>query len=74
MNRTDLEQFFSSILIVIGVISIISLILGLPLWILWNLLMPKIFGLPYITFWQAVGMNLLSSILFKNSISKTDTR
>jgi hypothetical protein len=25
--------------------------------------MPTIFGLPYITFWQAVGLNILSAIL-----------
>jgi hypothetical protein len=31
---------------------------------LWNLLMPEIFGLPEITFWQAVGLLALSWILF----------
>ena len=31
---------------------------------LWNRLMPQIFGLPQITFWQAVGLLLLSWILF----------
>lgn len=47
----------------------IALLIGGPLWLLWNWLMPTIFGLPHITFWQAVGLNLLSSILFKNSIT-----
>jgi hypothetical protein len=31
---------------------------------LWNLLMPQIFGLPHITFWQAVGLMGLSWLLF----------
>jgi hypothetical protein len=31
---------------------------------LWNLLMPAIFGLPVIHFWQAVGLMALSWILF----------
>ena len=31
---------------------------------LWNWLMPAIFGLPHIGFWQALGLLLLSRILF----------
>jgi hypothetical protein len=31
---------------------------------LWNLLMPAIFGLPRLGFWQAVGLMALSWILF----------
>jgi hypothetical protein len=31
---------------------------------LWNWLMPGIFGLPVLTFWQAVGLLALSWILF----------
>jgi hypothetical protein len=31
---------------------------------LWNWLMPAIFGLPHITGWQALGLLLLSRILF----------
>ena len=46
-----------------------ALLIGGPLWLLWNWLMPTIFGLPYITFWQAVGLNILTSILFKPSVT-----
>jgi len=31
---------------------------------LWNALMPAIFGLPSISFWQALGLLVLSRILF----------
>ena len=46
-------------------IAAISVILGLPLMILWNWIMPTIFNLPEITFWQALGLNALATILFK---------
>ncbi|CAB4143620.1 hypothetical protein UFOVP449_234 [uncultured Caudovirales phage] len=49
---------------VIGVLVVIALLMGLPLMLLWNYLMPDIFGLTKITFWQAVGINFLASILF----------
>ena len=31
---------------------------------LWNVLMPAIFGLPAISFWQALGLLVLSRLLF----------
>jgi positive regulator of sigma E activity len=44
----------------------IALILGFVVMWLWNWLMPAIFGLTKITFWQAWGLVLLSHILFKS--------
>lgn len=32
--------------------------------LLWNWLMPELFGLPLISFWQSVGLLLLCKILF----------
>src|SRR5215471_9251260 len=37
---------------------------GLVVMLLWNSLMPALFALPMIGFWQAVGLLLLSRILF----------
>lgn len=37
---------------------------GSAVWQLWNLLMPQLFGLPAIGFWQAVGLLGLSWLLF----------
>jgi hypothetical protein len=31
---------------------------------LWNWLLPPLFGLPHVTFWQALGLLALSRILF----------
>lgn len=37
---------------------------GLIVMALWNWLMPALFGLKVITFWQAIGLVILSKILF----------
>lgn len=37
---------------------------GAAVWQLWNHVMPQIFGLPMIGFWQAVGLLALSWLLF----------
>ena len=46
-----------------------SLALAWPVQLLWNWLMPVIFGLPAISFWQSGGLMLLVSILFRWNIS-----
>ena len=46
------------------IIVIVAIILALPTMWLWNCLMPHLFGLVSITFWEALGINLLSGILF----------
>lgn len=48
---------------------VFSLALGWPVQLLWNWLMPVIFGLPTISFWQSAGLMLLVSILFRWNIS-----
>ena len=56
-------------LLIVGILILACLLFGLPLQILWNLLMPTIFGLPYITFWQACGLQLMAALLFKSNIN-----
>jgi hypothetical protein len=51
-------------IIVIGFFVVWALIIGLPVWLLWNWLMPSLFHLPTISFWQALGLGLLCSFLF----------
>ncbi|MDT7832900.1 hypothetical protein RQM59_10950 [Flavobacteriaceae bacterium S356] len=51
--------------IFIAILAVLFITLfGYVLMYLWNWLMPLIFGLPIITFWQALGLCLLSKILF----------
>jgi hypothetical protein len=62
----------SSLEIILGIIGVLILaviLFGYPTMLLWNWLMPDLFSLPYITFWQACGINLLASILFKPTIN-----
>jgi len=48
--------------VLIGIVAIF--LFGLVTMYLWNWLMPAIFGLKLITFWQALGLLLLGKILF----------
>lgn len=49
----------------IALMVIVALVLfGFVVMGLWNWLMPLIFGLRVITFWQALGLVILSKILF----------
>jgi hypothetical protein len=59
----------------------VGLILGLlysvffafPVMWLWNWLMPEIFGLKLITFWQSLGICFLTGLLFRgNTNSKSN--
>jgi len=52
------------VIISIVFLILIATILALPLMLLWNWLMPLIFGLTKITFWQALGVSVLCRILF----------
>ncbi len=68
------EKTIAKILLAIGVIALLGILLGLPLQLLWNWLMPTIFNLPTITFWQAMGLNIMASILFKDNSIKTNDK
>ena len=51
------------------IIAAISLFAAIPIYYLWNWLMPAIFSIKSITFWQAWGINFLAGILFKSTSS-----
>jgi hypothetical protein len=63
-ERTLLEKVLLGILFAIGGIALLALC-GLVVMLLWNWLMPEIFGLKTINYWQAWGLLILSQILFK---------
>lgn len=50
---------------VAGFLLVWALWWALPTFLLWNWLMPDIFGVTEISIWQAIGLNLLSGILFR---------
>lgn len=53
-------------LAVLGIITIttLALVFGLFVQWLWNWLMPSIFRLPTITYWQAFGLIVLAKLIF----------
>jgi hypothetical protein len=51
--------------ICVAVPGLLALCGAVTMW-LWNALMPAIFKLPEIGFWQAVGLLILSQIIFKS--------
>lgn len=63
---------FTEIMYNIGIFIIamivIAAIVSLPVYWLWNWLIPVLFHLPEITWIQAWGLMFLSSLLFKNWI------
>ena len=56
-------------LIVIGLLLLSAIILAFPTMILWNWLMPRIFGVTQITLYEAMGINFLTHILFKSNVT-----
>jgi hypothetical protein len=54
-----LRVIFIPIVVVAGIF-----VLGSALMLLWNALMPSLFGIPTIGFWQAIGIFILAKILF----------
>lgn len=68
-------------MIIFGAIFIsgLAILFGYIIMWLWNWLMPMIFGLPTLTFWQAAGVFILSKILlggcnFGNDSSKKKSK
>ncbi len=60
-----LEKLATGIGISILAIGLYAFSTAIPTYFLWNWLMPGIFGIKVITFWQAWGFNFLAGILFK---------
>lgn len=50
-------------ILVVIVLALIALMPALCMW-LWNWLMPYLFGVPQIGYWQALGLMTLASLLF----------
>ena len=70
----NLTKALGAIFAGLAVIVIVILILGFPTMWLWNWLMPEIFGLPTIGFWQAIGLMFLSYLILpKSSNSKSNS-
>jgi hypothetical protein len=56
-------EFVKIGLIGLSVFAGVGLALSIPLWLLWNWLMPHIFGLPTINILEAFGLSALITLL-----------
>lgn len=57
--------------VLVAIYLVVALVVPLPLMWLWNWLMPDIFGLTTIGYWQSLGLMLLSTILFYRGSSSS---
>jgi len=64
-------ELLTGITVLLGLAIVGDLILTLPVMWLWNWLMPTIFGLPTISFWQAFGLSVLCSLLLQSTKSSS---
>lgn len=62
-------KFAMALLIGVMLGIVFAVVLALPTMVLWNALIPTIFGLPSISIWQALGLCLLTRFLFGTSTS-----
>ena len=50
-------------LLIVPIMLVMIALFGAVIMLLWNVLMPQIFGLPALNYWQAAGLLLLMRIL-----------
>jgi hypothetical protein len=62
-----MSEFVGKCLIAALIVFVCCLIGAWPIQLLWNDLMPTIFKLPTITFWQALKLDVLATCLFYQS-------
>ena len=60
MKKVFRFRFFLAIVMFIAMIAVFSV----AVMFLWNFLIPEIFGLTVLSYWQAVGLVVLARILF----------
>lgn len=48
----------------LGFLAIVALLIAAPIYLLWNWLCPSLFHLPAISLLQALGIGMLTSLLF----------
>jgi Ca2+/H+ antiporter, TMEM165/GDT1 family len=64
-DKEHRKKFWIKRIIFVPIFMILALLfLGCLVMFLWNFLFPEIFGVGTITFWQALGILILSKILF----------
>lgn len=69
-----MEKIFIFTVVILGMIAlsaVLGLIVAFPVMLLWNWLLPTLFHFPPLSYWQAYGVYLLCSILFRSTSSSS---
>lgn len=61
-----MTNVIATIVVGLALIVFLSFLLALPVMLLWDAVIPDIFGLGTITWFQAWGLSLLCGLLFKS--------
>ena len=67
-----MSKALTLIILSISIMIALNIVMTIPLWILWNWLMPTIFGVAKITITQALGLLMLAGIIFRSNTTKSD--
>mgnify|MGYP001045989010 CR=1 FL=1 len=67
LKNNNMKELITAFILATFMLLFISVLITLPFMLLWNWLMPIIFGLTKITFWQSLGLLILSGMLFRTS-------
>ena len=77
MKYYNSDNFFEGCFIAIIAILfriVVLFIFSVPVMYLWNWLMPAIFNLPIVNFWQTVGIMLLLNLMIPNHVVTTEKK
>lgn len=65
-------NWVKGIFLAVIIAILVAAIIALPVMLLWNYVVPEVFGLKEINFWQALAISLLSSLLIQSSSNSKD--
>lgn len=63
----DLIAIILGLIAVVAIVVFIGAIVALPIMWMWNYVMPAIFGLPELGFWQAFWGTIMVKLLFPST-------
>lgn len=66
-----MKEIVEAVFVVCLTVIFVAILLGFPIMLLWNWLVPTLFGLPQIGFFQAIGLMMLGNMLFNSGSSSS---
>ena len=70
MKARFIPNLFGGLLLTAVFIFVGAVLYALPVWLIWNYLMPRLFNLPVLSLLDAFLLNLLTGILFRGKEKK----